>query len=81
MTRSIPVFINAERIEVPAGVTVLDALRIWSEGMASDAEAGAQLVLDSRGLQVALDTRVHAGAIFRLIAARSERDDLDRDLH
>jgi hypothetical protein len=74
MTQTIPVFVNAERTEVPPGVTVLDALRIWSEGMAREVEAGSQRVLDSRGLPVALDEPVHAGSIFRLITARDARD-------
>jgi hypothetical protein len=80
MTQTIPVFVNAERTDVPSDVTVLDALRIWSEGMAREVEAGSQRVLDSRGLPVALDAPVHAGSIFRLIAARDARDASDDDL-
>lgn len=75
MTPTIPVFINAERVDVPAGIAVVDALRMWSEDMAADVEDGSQQVLDSRGLPVALDTTVYAGAIFRLIGARGSRDE------
>lgn len=81
MTRTIPVFINAERVEVRAGITVLMALRVWSEGMADEVETGTLQVLDSRGLPVALDASVKAGDIFRLIAARERREDADDALH
>lgn len=79
MTHTVPVFINAERVDVRAGITVLLALRAWSEGMADEAERGALQVLDGRGLPVALDAAVHAGDIFRLIAARDRRDDDEND--
>jgi len=80
MIPTIPIFINAERVEVPAGIAIVDALHIWSEGMAADVEDGSQHVLDSRGLPVALDMTVYAGAIFRLIATRGPRDDPDDDV-
>ncbi|HEX5437225.1 MAG TPA: hypothetical protein VFW98_08695 [Gemmatimonadaceae bacterium] len=70
MTVPIPVFINAECVETPAGATVLDVLRQWSEEHAREVEAGRKLVLDSRGLPIALDLLVHAGTILRLISAR-----------
>lgn len=81
MTHTVPVFINAERVDVRAGITVLLALRAWSEGMADEAERGALQVLDGRGRPVALDDPVHAGDIFRLIAARDRRDDENDELH
>jgi len=81
MTHTVPVFINAERVEVAAGITVLLALRAWSEGMADEVETGTLVVLDSRGLPVALDAPVRAGDIFRLIAARERRENVDDELH
>jgi hypothetical protein len=74
------VFVNAERADVPAGVSVLEALRHWSADVAREAEAGSRQVMDSRGLPVALDAPVYAGAIFRLVAARGSGDDLGDDL-
>jgi hypothetical protein len=76
------VFVNARRLELPAGATVLDAVRAWSADAARDVEAGARVVTDSRGLPTAADAPVYAGAIFRLTTARGARsadagDELD----
>lgn len=74
------VFINTQRLEVPAGTRVLDAVRAWNADAARDVEAGARVVTDSRGLPTATDTPVYAGAIFRLTTARGARADAGDDL-
>jgi hypothetical protein len=66
----ISVFVNAQRLEVDADSTALDAVRRWNADAARDVEKGARVVLDSRGLPIPADTRVYGGAIFRLISAR-----------
>ena len=63
------VFVNARRLELPAGATVLDAVRAWSADAAREVERGARVVTDSRGLPTAADAPVFAGAIFRLTTA------------
>ena len=64
------VFVNARRLEVPAGATVLDAVRAWSAEAARDVERGVRVVTDSRGLPTDAGAPVFAGAIFRLTGAR-----------
>lgn len=69
-TRMIRVFVNAAGVDVAAGSTALDAVRVWSAEAASDVAAGARLITDSRGLPIDADTGVAAGSIFRLIPKR-----------
>ena len=69
-TRSVRVFVNAVGVNVPAGASILDAVRALS---ASDAEAvarGEKLVTDSRGLPIGAEATVSAGSIFRLLPVR-----------
>ena len=68
--RFIRVFVNAVGIDVPAGVSILDAVRSWSADEAAAVDRGDRVVTDSRGLPIAPDERVSAGSIFRLIPAR-----------
>ena len=67
----IPVFVNAQHIEVSAGSTALDAVRAWNADAARELEEGSRLLTDSRGLPIAPDTPVQGGAILRLVAARA----------
>jgi hypothetical protein len=69
-TRSVRVFVNAVGVDVPAGASVLDAVRSWSADEAAAVGRGDRVVTDSRGLPIAPDVRVSAGSIFRLVPAR-----------
>jgi hypothetical protein len=73
------VFINAQRVEVPVGARLRDALHAWSADAARDVEQGSRVATDSRGLPIDIDTPLHGGAIFRLIAARSRDADAASD--
>jgi hypothetical protein len=68
--QSVRVFVNAVGVDVPAGASVLDAVRCWSEEEAGAVVRGERLVTDSRGLPVTTDLRVSAGSIFRLVPLR-----------
>ncbi|MEP6690004.1 MAG: hypothetical protein ABJD07_02540 [Gemmatimonadaceae bacterium] len=68
--KSVVVFINAQRVEVPQGALLRDALIAWNAGAASEVAAGATVVTDSRGLPIDAGVRVHGGAIFRTMPAR-----------
>lgn len=73
MSRTIPVFVNAARVDVRDDATVLDAVRALDANAARDVEQGTRIATDSRGLPVPPETRLQAGAIVRLVSAR-ERD-------
>ena len=65
--RSVRIFVNAVGVDVPAGASVLDAIRQWNADEAAAVTRGDRVITDSRGLPVASDIRVSAGSIFRVI--------------
>lgn len=79
MTQTVRVFVNAAGLDVPAGATVLDAVRTFDASVADAVASGARLVTDSRGLPVANEATVYAGAIFRVVANRSGVAGADAD--
>jgi hypothetical protein len=64
------VFVNATGVLVPAGSSILEAVRRWNESEANAVEQGEKMVTDSRGLPIDADERVSAGSIFRLLPVR-----------
>ena len=80
MTDDIRVFVNAAPVSVRPGSTVLEAVRVWKPAEADGLQAGSRAVTDSRGLPIALDQSLEAGAILRTLAKRdaaSTGDELD----
>ena len=63
-------FVNAQALEVPAGATVLDAVRALDPAAAEEVALGRRDVLDDRGLAIASDAPLHGGSILRLAASR-----------
>jgi hypothetical protein len=74
MTRIIPVFVIAAKIELSTDSTALDAVRLWSEAAAREVLEGSRVITDDRGLPIVPDTLVHGGSIFRLVPARAAGD-------
>lgn len=71
MPADLRIFVNERAFTLPAGSTVLDALRLAApELLLPEAEGGA-LVTDGRGVDIALDAPLSGGAILR--AHRSSR--------
>jgi hypothetical protein len=68
--RMVRVFVNAVGVDVPAGSTALDAVRLWNADVAGEVVAGARLITDSRGLPIDATTPMSAGSILRLVANR-----------
>ena len=69
-TRMVRVFVNATGVEVPAGSTALEAVRVWSDEAAGDVAADRRVITDSRGLPIDAGTTMSAGTILRLVAKR-----------
>ena len=63
-------FVNAQRVDVAAGATALDAVRAWNAAEADAVLRGERVITDSRGLPVSGDVPVSAGSIFRLVSGR-----------
>lgn len=75
--RNVRVFVNAAGVDVPAGVSVLEAIRSWNASEAAAVARGERVITDSRGLPIATDSRVSAGSIFRIISARKRAGSSD----
>ncbi len=71
MSAIVRVFVDGAGLDVPRGATALDAVRARSAAAADAVRAGSRVITDSRGLPVAPDVPVVAGAIFRLVAGRA----------
>lgn len=73
------VFINSSGLDVPAGSTALDAVRAFDATAATEVEAGARIITDSRGLPIDGATAMSAGSILRVIPnrARPAADDAE----
>ncbi|HWZ58470.1 MAG TPA: hypothetical protein VNW46_05780 [Gemmatimonadaceae bacterium] len=66
-------YVNGAGVDVPRGVTAIEAVRAADPEVASGVERGDWVITDSRGLPTPSDTPVTAGAIFRLLPARRAR--------
>lgn len=75
MTANVVVFVDAQRVEVTPGSTVLDAVRAYDAAAADAVSDGSRGVTDSRGLPIAIETPVHGGTILRLVSARRREGD------
>lgn len=70
MSTTVRVYVNGAGVDVPAGATVVDAVRLADPASADRVVAGERAVADSRGLPVAGDAPLYNGAIFRVISNR-----------
>ncbi len=78
MSETVRVFVNAAGVDVPRGASALDAVRAWKAAEADAVTAGTRVISDSRGLPIAGDTPLPAGAILRTISSRgAESGDAD----
>jgi len=79
MTETIPVFINAAPVQVPRGTDVRGAIAAVDPNLAERVVSGTASVTDARGLRLAPELVLTAGAILRVIvsARRSDRAEAD----
>ena len=75
MSETVRIYINAKPIEIASTATALDAVEAWDGTQAAALRRGERLITDSRGIVTANDTRLHNGAIFRIVRARQPADD------
>jgi hypothetical protein len=75
MSDTVRIYINAKPIEIAASATALDAVEAVDATQAAAIRRGERLITDSRGIVTANDTRLHHGAIFRIVRARQASDD------
>lgn len=75
------VFVNAAPVEVAPGTDVRGAIRAHDPALEARAAAGAALVTDARGIELALDGPLAAGSIVRVVvrARRGVGGEADAD--
>lgn len=69
------VYVDGKGVDVDADGTALDAVRLADAETGLQVASGARALADSRGILIASDTRVHGGAIYRVVSARVRRDE------
>ena len=70
MTDSIRAYVNGRGVDIPAGASALDAVRVWDTAAADQVMAGDRALTDSRGLPMEPSTVLVAGSIMRLVSGR-----------
>jgi hypothetical protein len=75
MSDTVRVYVNARGVDVAAGASALEAIRVWDSTAAAAVEQGTRAITDSRGLPISSEERVYAGAIFRLVSNRAGAPD------
>jgi len=72
LSDTIPVFLNGRPVSVPTGCTLEQLLAQEDPALAAELQAGRAAATDARGIAVAADEPLLAGAIFRVMrSARS----------
>jgi hypothetical protein len=75
---SIRIFVNGTGVDLPAGATVGDAVRITDPALVEKIAAGAAYVTDGRGIEAGLSVPLASGAILRIVVrARARSGDAD----
>lgn len=70
MTDSIRAYVNGHGVDVPAGASAIDAVRIWDGAAADQVLAGERALTDSRGLPLEPASPLVAGSIVRIVSGR-----------
>ena len=65
----IRVFVNASPIDVDAGTDVRGAVAAHDPALAAKVATGAAYVTDARGIELASDVPLEAGAIMRVVVS------------
>jgi hypothetical protein len=78
VTDPIPVFVNGYCVRIAPGQPAVRAVALHDAALAGQVASGDAYVTDGRGIRLAAETPLHAGAILRVIVtARREPDQAD----
>jgi hypothetical protein len=72
-----PVFVNEIPVRVPSGGTALQAVAAVDQNLADRLGAGEAYVTDGRGIRLAPEDVLSAGAILRVIVSARRAPDAD----
>lgn len=65
------IYIDSSPVDADRGSQLIDALASTSSAKAEQVRTGEKIFTDSRGLPAAPESEVYAGAIYRLVHART----------
>lgn len=71
MNEQVRIYIDAKPVDAKPGSKLIDALAAASPSDAEQVRAGLRMLTDSRGLPAEPESEVFAGAIYRIVSARS----------
>lgn len=71
MSDVVRIYIDAKPVDASRGSQLIDALASASPADAEQVRSGKRMLTDSRGLPAAPESEVFAGAIYRVVSARS----------
>lgn len=70
MSDVIRAYVNGRGVDVPAGASALDAVRVADAQAADQVEAGDRALTDSRGLPLEPSALLAGGSIIRIVSGR-----------
>lgn len=70
MTDVIRAYVNGKGVDVPAGASALDAVRVYDTAVADQIAAGERALTDSRGLPLDPAFVLVGGSIMRIVSGR-----------
>lgn len=70
MSDIIRAYVNGKGVDVPAGATAIDAVRVWNNEAADQVIVGDRALTDSRGLPLEPDAPIVSGTIMRIVSGR-----------
>jgi hypothetical protein len=70
MSDVIRAYVNGKGVDVPAGASAIDAVRVWDAAAADQVVAGERALTDSRGLPLEPTAILSGGSILRLVSGR-----------
>jgi len=73
----IPVFVNGRFLAVPAGTDVVGAVTRFDADLGGKLARAEAYATDGRGIELAPDAPLEAGAILRVLVTARKRDDAD----
>jgi hypothetical protein len=77
MTDSVRAYVNGRGVDVPAGASAIDAVRVWDPNAADQVAAGDRALTDSRGLPLEPGAVLSAGTIIRIVSGRRRGADAE----
>jgi len=78
-TDTLIAFVNERPVRVPPSATSHDVVRALDPSLADALSAGRGYLTDGRGIRIALDAPVTAGAILRIVVSARQAGDSDAD--